>query len=348
MITHSRTLQAHYEKSWLLEDVESQIRAIRNALEMLSDGPDTTATYANPPARQVADEVSQAVNTCLYELSIALGDRYKHTGQISDIEERVQLLQLASGSVLYGSTSHNSIQSELGAALRSRFMHAEDVQDILEAFKLHSALLDHHPESGPDRARLVYELGCTIYVGYCRGIINDLPRCVALLNEALQYISESHPCRYMAQYFLAMALWIKHRLNGDLAHLHDAITLYRGILQSQPSNHPDHWLPYNGLSSSLKGLHGHTNDIGHLNEAVECARRAFQMQTLNNPNRVRPAINLTLALTERYTLVGHVDDLQESIRISRTCLELSHSFRPMIETGLALVLRRRYTEFGTP
>jgi len=127
-------LQTRYEQTWLLEDVEERIRVLRDGLATPSESEHTFSTGSFPTAAGAANEDYSEMITCLYQLSVALGDRYKHTGQFQDLGKQVNLLQRAlSARLLANSDIAIFIQCELGAALRTRFSHLADSADIVEA-----------------------------------------------------------------------------------------------------------------------------------------------------------------------------------------------------------------------
>ena len=253
LIEHSRMLKVQYKYTWLLEDVEDRIRVLRDSLEILSgNGLDVTATSLALQMQHSPNESSTAVIACLHELSVALGDRYKHSGQPDDLDEQVELLRLASGAPLDDSTLAVSIPCELGAALRTRFFHAGDSTDILEAFKLHSSLLNLHPVGDPSRPRLLFELAYTIYVRSTEfRNDDDLLWCTSLLDEGLKLLTEFDSWIYMARYILAKVLWARHRRGGGASFLHASAAIYHDLLHSLPVSHPDRWMVYYSLSSCM-------------------------------------------------------------------------------------------------
>lgn len=306
------------------------------------------APNSNMKAQRAANEDVVVVTTCVYDLSIALRDRYKHTGQLDDLNELVALLRLASRTLPRDSTLAISTQGELGAALRSRFLHAGDTNDILEALQLHTLLLGQHPKDSPNLPWLLYNLAHTLYVRSTRsGDDEEITRCIAYLNQAIDGFPEFDPCRYMAQYILATALWTRHIRGGNVSFLHDASALYRDIIRSQPPNHPDRWWAYFGLGCCAGFLYeNHNGPRACLDETVEYAQHAFHIIDPRNPNRGRVAANLGTSLCMRYTRLGAIEDLHEGIRILQSCVDISHASHVVIKGRLSVCLSHRYDALG--
>lgn len=352
LLERSQVLHARYSQTWLLEDVEERIRVLRHVLAILpGEGPDYSTNDAAGLSQYSSDKDYGVMITATYQLAVALGDHYKHLGGLEDLDAQVKLLQLASATLSDDSSLVISIRSELGAALRTRFIHSGDSADILEAYNIHSSLLDRHPEGNPHHPRLLYELAHTHFARTDARTAHDddLPRSIEMLKISLKLLKESDPCRPMCQYVLANASWrTVERREDDISLLRAASEIYRDLIRSQPSNHPHHWLFHQSFGGCLGVLYVRTNDIVFLSEALDHFRCAFGMLDSRSPNRVRPAQNLALALFFRFRYLGTAEDLHESIEILQSCLDIAHSSHFNIIHTLAMALDHRYDTFGVP
>ena len=346
---HSHMLNARYNQTWLLEDVEERIQVLRNAWAVLSgERPDLGAAEAAVLTHSTDDEESNTVLACLlHGLSVALGDCYQHTGRLENLDERIYVLQLASGTLRHDTILASAIQCELGAAFRTRFFYAGDSTDILQALNIHSSLLDQHSNVDRNRARLLYELGHSLFVHYGKfGGDDDLTRSIALLNEGIQLLPESCSHRHTAQNTLARALWMGHYRGGNISFLHDAIAILRNLVRSQPSNHRERWNAYNTLSSCMGVLYGVYSHVTCLQEAIECARHGLDFVNITSPDHVRPALVLAGQLTKRFGQLGNIEDLHESLEVLKSCLNIPNTFRPSFMSQMTYSLDCRYERLG--
>lgn len=340
-------LKAQYERTWLLEDVEERIRVIRDGLKtLLGAEPGFFTTGSARIAQHTTNKDPEGMITCLYELSVALGDRFRHTGQTEDLKERMELLELAlSGSLTL--EWKDLVQCELGAALRYHSIYAGDHNHLLEAYKIHASLLDRHPEGSPIRPRLLYELALTVFDR--NDPLDDATRCSTLLDETLRLLPESDPRRYTAHYILAADLVRRFPREGDISLLHAAVTIHRRLICVQPSSHPDYWMTFYGLGTCLANLYEQTGDLACLTEAEDSCRRAYDKQNFGSDyNRVRVTLLLTWPLLLRYFQLGDIQDLHECIRVLQPCrgLNTSQVLRSNIITQLAVSLYERYCMLG--
>ena len=132
-----------------MEDIEKCIQAIRNALALLTDSPEYAHLHSAAAGERGANDISVDIVTVWFELSVALGDRFKHIGQLGDLEEQIRTLRLALGYFPDDPKNASWVKLELGAALRTRFENYGDFQDIAEVFTLRSSILSQLPAVQP-------------------------------------------------------------------------------------------------------------------------------------------------------------------------------------------------------
>lgn len=342
-MAHARTLRAQYEQSWNLQDVEERIQLIRRAIALQA------STFPCPPRAPGDGFIS--VQTCSLELSVALGERYRHTGQPQDLEEQVEILQSLQEHPAFDAINQACIQRELGAALRMRFRHSKDPEDIGAALRVHSTLLDSHPIDHPERYLVLYELGHTKLVQFERfGRADDLTRCIEMQQEALaQTPSElptSNPSYFSPKWCLTSALWYRYNLGGGIESLHAAMAMGRDVLISQPSNHRDLHLTYSCLGTCAGALYEQTNNIDDLNNAVVYLGKALMLQDPRGPRRLPSCCNYATALRMRYLRFGNIQDLEDAIQILKEGLTMPGPPFPPAICELGIALGNRYAVLG--
>lgn len=341
-------LKLCYYQTWLLEDLDERVRAIRNALELLWEEPGT----ASSEAECTSGLHPGAVVSGWVELSFALRDRYEHIAETADLEERIRTLRRILRALPGDPMTTTLAQRELGEALRARFKLTGDSQDILDAFEIHSSLLNRHSLGHPDYHRFLYEKGATQSTRSERFADDEgLVHSIALLREAIRLCPESDPRRHFPQLFLASALWVRHNQHGDMSDLHTAIAMCRDILHHQPSNHRDRTLACSRLGVYTMTLYTQTNDINHATESLEWNRQALDLKDTRCPilSRLPWAVNLACSLDLRYDRLGNVGDLHEAIGLLRPVVDIPHATDNgmRILAQLAAFLHRRYKVLGT-
>lgn len=311
--------KTRYHQTWSFQLVEKRIQVIRDALALMA------GELPNPPTvmERIPDQEFATVVTGWVELASALDDRYKHIGQLQDLEEQICILLRTLGAVSDDPKKAILTKRELGAALRTRFDHLGNITDIQDALVLHSSLLDQVNAGQLGYHWLLYELGCTLYNRFTRfGDDDDLTRCVAMQTEAIEIFPASDPWRFLPQRILAAALWTSYRRSGELSYLNNASSLLLDILHTQPSNHRDRYQTYHTLSSCKESLFRQCGDMADLDEAIACSRQALSLQDSRHPARLRSLNNLAGMLRSRHFYLGAIADVEESITLLRQGLGL--------------------------
>lgn len=350
LLHQAQIAKQKYELSWSLKDAVDRIDILQRALGILS-ALSSQHSPLDPKPRiitqehQVADDTTRI--TVLRALADALGEQYKHTSQIGDLDHQVHLLRTASKIINVEPEVAEAVQCDLGVALRLRFFDAADTLDIQQALDIHTQLISQHPPEDPLHPLFLYHLGHTLLIRNtkCGGEV-DLNDSIAYLRTAVTFLPHSDSCRQTARFAYARALWQRHAVNPDVSLLHQSRAIYVDILRAQPSNHPDRWQLCYSLGACLGMLYEHTDDVTYLQEAIHYSRDALAHQHPESPNRVRSTFALAMTLTVRYRRLSQMQDLHKSISLLQGIYGVPHPAMYSVVLALATSLGLRYDALG--
>ena len=289
-------------------------------------------------AGPVSDDVRAGYQA---RLSSALADRYRSTGEESDLDESVSQAQAAiaslDGEVRRGAIAYNV----LGNALKLRYelrRRDEDLAAGLAAYR--SAITAERADPSELLWLYLNNLADTL-------VRHEYQRTghIGTLNEAAGLLTEAESCDpppdepAMVLNTHGLALLTRYMASNDPADLSEAVLLTRKAVDLTPEGGTGLPTRLNNWGFALLVLAGREGDVPALEQAVAAHRRACTLVAPWSHDGVNFQIHLAGALVELYQHTGRRGSLDEAEEIcARIPLAGPASWRISILVNSALVL----------
>lgn len=329
--------EVQYANNWQLSNLDRIIGICRASLALWMTSavqPDSEGEYGR----------LRSQDECAYELAVALGNRFRHTGHLNDVEEVIKILQRASADAFVTTAQ---IIHELASALTVRFNHAAGKEDIDKAMELGSSLIDVSTMESLARHQALSGLAQALLTRHEKfGGTDDLSRALQFSNEAMAFttISSSHQLRIMHTHArILLRVFIR---DGDLHTLREAAALHRLNLDHLPVNHRDRWLVHQGLGVCSGMLHEHSGEAKYLRDATNHLRCALDSMDKQHLQRLPVVSNLALSLDQLYRQFGNMEHLDEGITLLHDCMPDQDHLHQGATLALAHLLQTRYETLG--
>ena len=346
-----QALGSQYKKTWRLGDLEVIISHYSAAISPI-DKPTRSEMEQNCTvclahvcmARRLRRPCPAVLH--LVSLAHALDDRYKHTGDIEDVERRINVCNTALGSEACGSW-RPSLLCLLASALRVRFQLFGRAADLQQALDLHEEALTAHHSPSLERAWMLSEFGLSRFTQYNQyGNFETLVGSISLQQESLEMRPKGSLYRYRSLYCLGHTLWTRFTVLGKKEDLEASIRLSSEALDLCPVGHRDRHLPLHSLGNAYYRLYCETDDVSHLFSATSHFREALELRTTEHRD-MRPLTltNLSWMLRTQAGIQREPHTLNQAITFAREAMSLcpkGHWKRRHVANDLAIVLTDRY------
>ncbi|KAI6332701.1 hypothetical protein MCOR29_001226 [Pyricularia oryzae] len=181
--------------------------------------------------------------------------------------------------------------------------------------------------------------------------MTDLDEAIALSDEAVKDIPESHPSRFTLLNNLGGQLGQRFSRAGAMEDSEKGIAIARKIVKTMPETHPDRALQLSNLAVQLnlrsqQGDRDAGANMENIKEAISRVREAVKATGSNHLAKPLRLNALGVALGERYQHTGDIRDLEEAIAVTKEAREATpqdHPNRPALLINLGLRLGDRYS-----
>lgn len=306
-------------------------------------------TYEDSPLAQANRDT---ISRFLTEISRALGDRYLHSFQLSDIDEQVFLCRAALGRLPASCTLQSSAMRCLGVALRIRFEHVCNPQDLEDALDLHHRALDCLPDNHPDTFLSLNELSLSLKRQFEASIDTSISRkAVDCQKRALQLCPPSHSARAYVIHNLGFFQWLRHGMAGGPDSLKEAADIFRTAVALRPVGHRDRHMSLHCLAISVSMLATRNAWDVHLNTAISLYQEALGLRPRGHPERAATLTCLGSCYAQRFFDTHDLADSMQSIAFSEEAVDLCPqrsviARRDVALSNLGACLLGQYNLFG--
>ncbi|MFE9751128.1 hypothetical protein ACFYOT_40005 [Saccharothrix saharensis] len=239
-------------------------------------------------------------------------------------------------------------RSNLCIALRIRFEHAGDAEDLREAIAAgRAAARETAVDATPDtRAARLWALGVALSVGYEHfGDEDDLHEATALAEEVVAVTPAGHAEEVRGLNLLAHQLVMRFERSGEVGLIDRAVECHRRASRIMPDGYAGRDTVLTGLTSALVRRYMRVGRVADLDEAVRVGRSAVAASRPGSSNHAACADAFCRALTSRYRHTGEPADLDEAIEVGRHAVRMiapSHLDRAVPLTTLSRALVHRH------
>jgi hypothetical protein len=271
----------------------------------------------------------------------ALVAHARRTSDLSVLNAAIDLIGQPGAAAQTGSVEHRAL---LANALRIRYEHTRQVDDLTTAIAIGQDIIAAMPHEQPNYAARLSELGLALRLHFERtGILTDLDRAIDVLHQAVEDTTTARPDHLSN---LGNALCLRFARTGTLADLDTAIDLLRQAADSTPADHAGY---KTNLAGALARRFERTGALEDLNAAIDAAREAVAATPTGHPARPLFLSNLCATLRIRFEWAGAFEDLNDAIDAGQQAVDtapVGHPDRAMYLNTLCGVLRYRFERAG--
>jgi tetratricopeptide (TPR) repeat protein len=267
-----------------------------------------------------------------------------------DLDETVKTFRDAVLLVPQGDPARAGALSNLGAALRIRFVQTGWLADIDESILTHREAVSSLAPDQPDLTGYLSNLGAALGTRFNRtGRLGDLDEAIQISREALTASPADDPDRETVRSTLGAALQTRFERTGQLVDLDEAIKADRDAAEATPPTHPDRTGRLSNLGAALRSRFERSGRMGDLDEAIQAGRDAVRATSADHQYRAGYLSNLGITLRTRYERAGRMADLDEAIRVSRLAVVATRPDNPYRAgrlSNLGMALQTRFQRAG--
>ncbi|KZV59768.1 TPR-like protein [Peniophora sp. CONT] len=285
------------------------------------------------------------VSTRLHDLGASLETRFRHIGELADLERAIALFRNAINLTPTGHPNMAGRLVDLGIALLGRFQHVGGLSNLNEAIANYRRANELTPEGHPDKHRQLAQLGVALFNRFQhRGELDDLERAVENHQHAVKLTPEGHPGRPQQLEQLGASLANRFRHLGELDDLESAIENHQQAVKFTPDGHPGKPLRLALLGVALLNRFRHLGELDDLERAIENHQQAVKFTPDGHPGKPLRLTQLGVALLDRFQHLGELEDLERAIENLQHAVKLTSEEHPdkplrLAELGTSLAVR---------
>ena len=343
----------HWLRSQVLPEGEGQ-RDLRTALALLE------LVYLNEPEdipEALRPHFSQTTPTnhpdrpgFLSDLGGALQTRARRTGNTSDLDRAIDVLDQAVTIAPANHPDRPAYLSNLGGALQTRAWRTGNTSDLDRAVDVLDQAVTIAPANHPDRPGFLSNLGGALQTRARRtGNTSDLDRAIDVLDQAVTTNPTNHPDRPAYLSNLSNALRDRYGRTGHTTVLDRAITAIEQAVTTTPTKHPDRPGYLSNLGGALQTRARRTGNTSDLDRAIDVLDQSVTITPANHPERPGFLSDLGAALQTRYGRTGDTTVLDRAVDVldlAVTSAPANHPERPGFLSDLGAALQTRYGNTG--
>lgn len=294
----AKALRERYAHTWTVDDLEARICAIRRALDVSTRPED------------------------LLELCDALNDRYFRFFDPRNVDEWIFFTRAALGALPQELPIYIRALRSLGCALRTRFEHFSNQEDMQTALTLHEDAFNLSKQYEVDVSESISEFATSLRRKHEKSSDIDA------LSQAIEYqrdlLNTPTPVGSdILHYNLSQTLLVRGLIIASNDDLNEAKTSLAKVVALRPPGHPYRHEALN----SLAGIHGR---MAELNEAIPMFHEVLSLRPPGHPERAWTLMLLAMTLQERYYRSLATEDLECAREYAQQAFELRPQHKSML------------------
>ncbi|KAI8680494.1 CHAT domain-containing protein [Fusarium keratoplasticum] len=282
----------------------------------------------------------------LVHLALVLGNMYRQTRAIQNLEQGIDLMQQAFRKLPGRRSDYPRYLHISAKMLQDQYLHAKGTLSHTEALRVTREAVDAVPEDNPRRAMHLYYLGLMLkHMYYFMRQRSDLEEAIVVLQQAMA-IPQDHDEEWVNQVTdLGNCLQTRFMLTNSVQDLGEALALARNAVECTPQDSAELGSIVCDLAARLEMRHEMTGSLPDLDESIEILRSFLQSTSGHTTSRGELLQALGNRIGSRYDLSGSMADLEESIKLSRQAIDETPSTNPRWIFCLSSLATGTYTRY---
>ncbi|KAF8738241.1 TPR-like protein, partial [Rhizoctonia solani] len=249
----------------------------------------------------------------LADLGYSLIRRFQVKGEVADLNEAIELQELAVASAINDTEKVAICYNALGTSLVLRFENSGDPLDLERAIELHQRSFELEL-AAEMRATTAHLLGSALQRKYLHFVdIEYIERAISYQQQAVDLTSTSHTGK--PGYLTNMAVSLHHRFEhlGEVKDIICAISHQLTALDLLPRKHSLRSSCLGDLGKSYLLLFGTTGNLTDIEKSIEHLLEALEHTPQNSPDSSKWLSSLGDAFRQKFELLGELIDIDRAI-----------------------------------
>ncbi|KAJ1299498.1 hypothetical protein OPQ81_003810 [Rhizoctonia solani] len=265
----------------------------------------------------------------LFSLGVSYNSRFRHLGNLKDIEKAIEYLSRALNSTPDGHPDLPGRLDSLGVSYNDRFQRLGDLKDLERDIEYSSRALDSTPDGHPDLPGRLDSLGVSYNDRFQRlGDLKDIEKAIEYKSRALNSTPDGHPDLPGRLYSLGVSYNDRFQRLGDLKDLERDIEYSSRALDSTPDGHPDLPSRLDSLGVSYNDRFQRLGDLKDLERDIEYSSRALDLTPDGHPDFPRRLYSLGVSYNDRFQRLGDLKDIEKAIEYKSRALDSTPDGHP--------------------
>ncbi|CAE6340538.1 unnamed protein product [Rhizoctonia solani] len=249
----------------------------------------------------------------LANLGYSLMRRFQLKGDTPDLDEAINLQELAVASTTKDTKRAEVCYNTLGMSLVLRFENTSDLLNLDRAIELYQRALELDLAT-EDRAAIANNIGSALQKKYFhRRDIDYIDRAIAHQQKAVDSTLDSHTGKPGYLTNLAISLYHRFEYLGKMGDINRAISHQLDALDLLPSKHNLRPSLLGDLGNSYLLLFGNTGYPIDIQQSISRLTDALELTPLNNPDRPKWLMSLGHAFRQKFEILGELVDIDRAI-----------------------------------
>ncbi|CAE6441678.1 unnamed protein product [Rhizoctonia solani] len=286
----------------------------------------------------------------LANLAVPYTYRYRHLGEINDLEKSLECRLRALALTPDGQPDMPDQLANLAVSYTDRYRRLGDLADLEKSLIYRSRALALTSDAHPDMATRLADLAVSYGNRYGRlGDLDDLEKSLEYGSRALELTPNGHPDIPAQLGNLAVSYTHRYQRLGKLEDLEKPLEYRLRVLELTPGGHPDMSVRLANLAVSYSDRYRRLGDLEDLEKSLIYRSRALALTSDGHPDMPDRLAHLAVSHTDRYRRLGGLEDLEKSLEYGSRALELTpggHPEMPVQLANLAVSYSDRYRRLG--
>jgi tetratricopeptide (TPR) repeat protein len=300
----STVLFSRYERFGCLDDLESTISGLQEAIRLTADD-------------------SLALPYRLSDLGVALRSRYERTGDLVSLAQAISASQRAVELTNEDTPDWAVHLGNLGLVLHSRFERLGDIDDLERAISASQTAVNLTPDEHSHKPGWLNCLSIALLTRFERtGSLEALSQSIDASHSAVHLLSDNHPLKSSFLSSMSIALLRRADRTGDREDLTRAISAGQWAVHLTPDNHPNMPGRLANLALALRVRFTYLEDLEDLSQAISYGNRALLLTPDGHPDKISYLAEFCVTLRLRCHHTGNLTDLSHAISAGEQAVEL--------------------------
>ncbi|KAF5674688.1 TPR domain-containing protein [Fusarium denticulatum] len=285
----------------------------------------TTLEDAIRLAREASKtEFERDKSRALRTLGTLLGDRFLAQGEISDINNSIEILQRAIADTPTNHPDRSGLLSNLGIRLGDRYTRTREIKDLDEAIQHTREAVSQTPRGHVEFAARSSNLAARLGDRYTRiGRLVDLHDAISIGRNLLtpDSLDITGTNRSAILNNLGIRLNEEYARTGLLEVLDDAIRYATEAVDALPPGHLDLAVRLKNLGTLLNERYIKTAEDDDYINSMDIGKRAIQAAPLRHPLHSACLSNMGCLFFIKFRQTGGLADLEQAIQTLREAMD---------------------------